>query len=131
MTDFLNALKKYAVFRGRARRREYWMFVLWYSLLSLPFIILDVMLAAQNGGKGEPALVLTSLYSLAMLLPSLAVNIRRLHDVGRSGWWYLLGLVPLAGPIALFVFHIEDSQPDSNKWGPSPKAFSPNPALVR
>jgi len=121
MTDFLNAMKKYAVFTGRARRREFWMFQLFYFLLSLPFIVIDVLLGASGDGQHTPILLLTSLFSLAMILPSFAVNIRRLHDVGRSGWWCFLGLIPLVGPITIFIFHVEDSQSGRNKWGDSPK----------
>jgi uncharacterized membrane protein YhaH (DUF805 family) len=66
---------------------------------------------------------LTYVYSLAIFIPSLAVCVRRLHDIGRSGWWYLIGLIPVIGWILLIVWFCTDSQPGANKWGPNPKGF--------
>lgn len=109
---YLDVLKKYAVFEGRARRTEYWVFVLINFLISLVLSILDSSL-----GLG----FLGSIYGLAVLVPSLAVTVRRLHDTNRSGWWILIGLVPLVGWIVLLIFMLIDSDPQANEYGPNPK----------
>jgi len=114
-------LSKYADFSGRARRSELWYFVLWTFLASIVASILDVILGTRWGsGSG----LIETVCSLALLLPSLAVGARRLHDISRSGWWLLFGLVPCAGLIVLVVFFVLDSHPD-NQYGPSPKAGRP------
>jgi uncharacterized membrane protein YhaH (DUF805 family) len=110
---YLDVLKKYAVFTGRARRKEYWMFVLFS-------VIVTIVLSLVEGIVGGPG-VLSGLYALAVLIPSIAVGVRRLHDTGRSGWWILIGLVPLVGIIVLIVFFVADSQPGTNQYGPNPK----------
>lgn len=111
MNWYLEVLKKYVVFDGRARRTEYWMFTLFNFIAA-------VILAAIGGIIHTQALY--GLYVLGVFLPSIAVSIRRLHDTGRSGWWLLIGIVPLAGLVLLY-FMILDSQPDSNEYGPYPK----------
>lgn len=115
---YLDVLKKYTVFQGRARRKEYWMFTLFSFLIYIALATIDGILGM--GGEGGAGLF-TMLYSLAVLLPSLAVAIRRLHDTGRSGWWLLISLVPIVGGIVLLVFLVLDSQPVSNQYGPNPK----------
>ncbi|MBC7271754.1 MAG: DUF805 domain-containing protein [Streptomyces sp.] len=112
MSWFIEVIKKYAVFSGRARRKEYWMFVLFY-------LIFYVVLAAV--GAAIDAVWLPVLLTVALLLPGLGVNVRRLHDTGRSGWWILIGLVPLVGSIVMLVFTCSDSQPGPNQYGPNPK----------
>ncbi len=114
MNWYVQALKRYAEFNGRARRTEFWMFVLFS-------VIISAVLRFVEGLFGGPG-VLSGLYGLAVLIPSLAVSVRRLHDTGRSGWWLLIGLVPLAGAIVLLVFAVQDSQPGDNEYGPNPKA---------
>lgn len=114
MNWYLEVLKKYAVFSGRARRKEYWMFVLFNMIIGL-------VLGFVEGLVDGPG-VLSSLYSLAVLIPGIAVSVRRLHDTGRSGWWLLIGLVPLIGAIVLLVFMVQDSDPAANPYGPNPKA---------
>ncbi|MBI3916739.1 MAG: DUF805 domain-containing protein [Betaproteobacteria bacterium] len=114
MNWYLDVLKKYAVFNGRARRKEYWMFFLFN-------IIIMVVLGIVEGIFGGPG-VLGALYGLAVLLPGIGVSIRRLHDTDRSGWWLLIGLVPLIGAIVLLVFFVQDSQAAENQYGPNPKA---------
>lgn len=116
---YMQALKKYAVFSGRSRRKEYWFFVLWYTIIIIGLGILDSILGTQTA-KGIG--LLGTLYGLALLIPSLAVTVRRLHDTGRTGWWILIGLIPILGWIVLLVFMFLDSQPGSNEHGPSPKA---------
>lgn len=107
-----SALTKYATFSGRARRSEYWFFTLAYLIASVVANILDQVIGSQ---------LFVYILALALFLPSLAVGIRRLHDTGRSGWWLLLGLVPIVGFIVLIVFYVQDSQPATNAYGPSPK----------
>jgi len=123
MNWYLDAWKNYINFQGRARRKAYWMFVLFniIAVIVLGLIEGTLGLSGQNGYG-----ILTGLYSLAIILPGLAVAARRLHDTGRSAWWLLIGLVPLVGPIVLLVFFVQDSQPGSNQYGPNPKeAASP------
>jgi uncharacterized membrane protein YhaH (DUF805 family) len=119
MNWYLEVLKKYAVFNGRARRKEYWMFFLFN-------IIIAVILGLVEGFAGiapeSDQSVLGTLYMLAVLLPGLAVGVRRLHDSDRSGWWLLIAFVPIIGAIILLVFMVQDSQPGENQYGPNPKA---------
>lgn len=112
MNWYLDVLKKYADFNGRARRTEFWMFAL-FNLIAY------IVLALIGRVIGFSALPL--LYGLAVLLPSLAVAVRRLHDTGRSGWMILLGLIPCIGGIVLLVFYCGDSQPGDNEHGTNPK----------
>ena len=109
---YVEVLQKYAVFDGRAKRSEYWLF-------TLVQIIIFTVLAALSSVVGEWFLGVYFLYFLATLLPSLAVTVRRLHDTGRSGWWILIGLVPLIGAIILIIFMVMESAND-NEYGPRP-----------
>ena len=114
---------KYSDFTGRARRSEYWYFVLVYSIPMLVLYGLATMLmVAGSTTFSTILLVLYFVAALALLIPSLAVAVRRLHDTSRSGWWLLIGIVPLIGGIALLVFLVQDSQPGTNQWGHNPKA---------
>ena len=113
MNWYLEVLKKYAVFSGRARRKEYWMFFLFN-------VIILFVLGFVEGFAGSAGIV-SMLYSLGVLIPSIAVSVRRLHDTDRSGWWLLIGLVPLIGAIVLLVFMFQDSKPDENQYGSNPK----------
>lgn len=113
MNWYLDVLKKYAVCNGRARRKEYWMFVLFNAIITF-------ILGFMEGIIGGPGIV-ANIYALAVLFPSLAVSVRRLHDTGRSGWWLLISLVPLVGAIVLLVFMVQDSNPEENQYGPNPK----------
>jgi uncharacterized membrane protein YhaH (DUF805 family) len=113
MNWYISTLKKYADFGGRARRTEYWMFVLFNVIVSFVLAGVDMLI----GGFG----ILSGLYGLAVLIPSLAVSVRRLHDTGRTGWWLLIGFVPVIGVIVLLVFAVLDSEPGSNDYGPNPK----------
>ena len=118
MNWYLEVLRKYAVFGGRARRTEYWMFALGNVVVSMLLAFVDRSLGMSvSYGVGT----LSSLYALAVLIPSLAVSIRRLHDTGRSGWWWLISLVPFIGVIVLLIFAAQDSQPGDNKYGANPK----------
>ena len=107
-----SALGQYAGFRGRARRSEYWWFVLFFVLVYLGAALIDGILF------GFPLLVVGVL--LGLFVPNLAVSVRRLHDTNRSGWWLLLNLVPFGG-IVVLVFQCLDSDMGPNQYGPSPK----------
>ncbi|WP_438464380.1 DUF805 domain-containing protein [Marinomonas sp. PE14-40] len=111
MEYFINALTNYADFTGRARRREYWYFNLYYFIFFLIVIVLDAVSTA--GG-------FTALYSLAMIVPSVSVLVRRLHDTSRTAWWLLLILIPVVGQLILLYFLVQDSHQD-NEYGYNPK----------
>lgn len=114
MNWYLDALKKkYADFTGRARRTEYWMFVLFSLIVAVGIGIVDGLI---TGG------ILGIVYALAILIPSIAIAVRRLHDTNRSGWWVLVSLVPFIGFLILIYFLVLDSQPGDNQYGPNPKA---------
>ncbi len=112
MSWYLQVLKKYAVFGGRARRMEYWYFMLFNIIIAAALSWIDNLVGTY---------VLSGLYSLAVLLPEIGVGVRRLHDTGRSGWWLLIGLIPLIGTIILIIYFVYDSQEGTNQYGPSPK----------
>jgi uncharacterized membrane protein YhaH (DUF805 family) len=122
MNWYLQVLKKYAEFGGRSRRKEYWFFVLFSTLISILLISIDSATGTLRSPTGLG--LLSGIYSLAVLIPSLAVSVRRLHDTNRTGWWLLLGIVPLLGPIVLLVFFVSDGNPDDNEYGPNPKLTS-------
>lgn len=113
MEWYLKVLKQYVDFEGRARRKEYWMFFLFNILASVVASIIDRII-------GFP--VFAILYMLGVLLPSLAVAVRRLHDIGKSGWMILVSLIPFIGFIWLIVLLVTDSEPGDNAYGPNPKA---------
>ena len=119
MNWYLAVLKKYAVFSGRASRKEYWIFVLINVIISIILSLLDGVLGLKFGQGGQGLLSL--LYTLAVLIPSLAVSVRRLHDTARSGWWLLICLVPVVGWIVLLIFFIQNSRPGAENYGPDPK----------
>ena len=105
-----NCFTNYANFSGRARRSEYWYFTLFHFLINFAVGLLRI-----------PAV--SSLVALALFIPSLAVGVRRLHDIGKSGWYILIALVPLVGAILLLVWECRDSDPGSNLYGPNPKGY--------
>ena len=119
MNWYLHVLKNYATFSGRARRKEYWMFFLISALISIVLTLLDILLGTYS--VEYEAGLFSGLYSLLILIPSIAVVVRRLHDTDRSGWWILISLIPLIGVIVLFVFMCLDSQPGTNRFGANPK----------
>ena len=121
MNWFLVVLKKYATFSGRAQRAEYWYFLLFSSLIVIALSVIDGMTGSYNEDTGWD--LLSGLYSLAILLPSIAVGARRLHDTSRTGWWLLIGLIPVIGTIVLIVFFVLDSTPGDNAYGPNPKGI--------
>jgi uncharacterized membrane protein YhaH (DUF805 family) len=118
MHYYTDVLKKYAVFSGRATRSEYWMFTLWNAAI---YLVLFLFVSAFHN---IVTLVIYYCYALALIVPSLAVLARRLHDTDRSGWWILLMLIPVLGPIVIIVFAAIDSKPGDNIYGPNPKGVS-------
>ena len=117
MNWYLQALRRYAEFSGRSRRKEYWFFLLFNILISFALGLVDSLLGLGGADFG----VLSGLYGLAVLIPGIAVSVRRLHDTGRSGWWLLIGLIPVIGAIVLLVFLVQDSEPGANQYGANPK----------
>ena len=123
MNWYLKCWKQYADFSGRARRKECWMFTLFNAIIILALVLITVMMQfVTTVGAGIFAFLYVA-YLLATLIPGLAVAVRRLHDVGKSGWWYLIGFVPLVGVILLIVWFCTDGQPGENKWGANPKGI--------
>jgi uncharacterized membrane protein YhaH (DUF805 family) len=121
MNEYLTVWQKFAEFSGRARRQEYWMFILFH--LIIVFAAAFVLSIIDSMVFGTPVLTyLLYVYAAAVLVPALAVSVRRLHDTGKSGWFVLISLVPFVGSIILLVFMLGDSQPFDNEYGPSPKA---------
>ena len=119
MNWYLKVLKQYAVFSGRARRKEYWFFTLFNVLFSVVLSVVDVATGTANPASGVG--LLGGLYALGVFLPSLGVSIRRLHDTDRSGWWLLIVLIPLIGAIVLLVFMLLDGTPARNRFGENPR----------
>lgn len=119
MNWYLEVLKKYAVFSGRARRKEYWYFFLFSFIVSMVLAVIDGMTGSVSALTGMGTL--SGIYAVAVLIPGLAVSVRRLHDTGRTGWWMLIAVLPLIGIIVLFVFMVLDSHPGHNEYGPHPK----------
>ena len=121
MNWYLQAIKKYGQFSGRARRMEYWMFALFNIIFMFALAFVDGILGSYSTGAGVG--LFSGLYCLFVIIPGLSVTVRRLHDTGRSGWWLLINFIPLIGPIVMLVFLFLDSHPD-NEYGPNPKAIA-------
>jgi uncharacterized membrane protein YhaH (DUF805 family) len=120
MAWYLLAWQRATDFSGRSRRKEYWYFQLFNAIV----MIFLGLFAVAFSDQGKPAMIpfgLMFAYGLVLFVPSLAVTVRRLHDIGKSGWWYLIAFVPLIGGLVLFVFTVLDSDPDRNEYGPNPK----------
>ena len=122
---FLEAVKlfflRYADFKGRSRRSEYWWISLFAGLVIIPLYILLIIAAVQESEVFMGVIgILMMVFLLGTFIPNLAVTVRRLHDTGRSGWWYLLSFIPSVGSTIILVFCCLDSEPD-NQWGPNPK----------
>lgn len=134
-------LRRYVDFRGRSRRQEYWMFVLFIVIGSLATSALDALLGTGGGfahytyggdgmygvGAGARGGILNDIFSLIVLIPSIAVSVRRLHDLDKSGWWILIGLIPLVGWIIAIVWYCADGTRGPNRFGPDPKADPGDP----
>lgn len=117
MQDYLAAFRKYAVFTGRARRKEYWGFFV-VNLL----VIFLLTLAFGRGGDSESMPIPVLLYFLVVLAPALGVGIRRLHDTDRTGWWILVNFIPFIGGLVFLVFMLLPGTQGENRFGPDPKA---------
>jgi uncharacterized membrane protein YhaH (DUF805 family) len=120
MQWYAKVLRQYADFNGRARRTEYWMFTLVSVIVGLVLGLVDEVVFIGPGLSTTGWL--HTIYSVAVIIPTLAVGARRLHDTGRSGWWLLIGVIPLVGAIVLIVFFALEGQRSSNAHGPDPKA---------
>ncbi len=122
MDWYLKAVRGFLDFKGRAQRKEYWFYILFYVLFAIVVSIADNLLGLANPETGAGPLYM--IYALAFLLPTIAVAVRRLHDTGRTGWWLLIAFLPVIGAIVLLVFYCLDSQPGDNKYGPNPKGVT-------
>lgn len=118
MKWFLVCLRKYATFSGRAGRAEFWFFALFVTLITIALAVADVALGLAAGGTG----VFSGIFTLLVVLPSIAVTVRRYHDTGRSGWWFLVNFIPLAGGIISLVFCATRGEPHPNRFGAPPSA---------
>ncbi len=115
---YINVLKnKYAKFDGRATRKEFWMFELFYLIFSIILVVIDNILGFKIGNFP----ILSIIYLLILIIPSLAISFRRLHDTSHSAWWLLIQLIPFIGTLVVLVFYFTDSTPGTNKYGPNPK----------
>ncbi|PSV32558.1 MULTISPECIES: DUF805 domain-containing protein [unclassified Photobacterium] len=119
MDWYLAVLKKYAQFNGRSRRKEFWFFTLFSALISMALGFADSLLGLPT--IGDDYGVLAALYSLFIVIPNIAVIVRRLHDQDRTGWWALIMFVPIVGILVLIYFMVQDSKPGDNRFGPNPK----------
>lgn len=120
MNYYVMVLKRYADFNGRSRRSEYWYFALFNIIISFVLGFIDGFMGMAGGFVG----VLSGIYALVVLIPGIAVSVRRLHDVGKSGWMLLIGLIPVIGIIWLLVLFLTDSKAGSNEYGDNPKEVS-------
>jgi uncharacterized membrane protein YhaH (DUF805 family) len=116
MSWYFAVLKKFATFSGRARRKEFWYFTLFNFIVMILLSFLDGILASMGIFP-----ILSVVYGVAVILPSIGVSIRRLHDTGRSGWWVFISVIPLIGAIIYIVFMAQDSKPEANQYGVNPK----------
>ena len=123
MEWFLKVIREYANFEGRARRKEYWMFTLFSTIFGLAALLLDFLIMTEF----EFFLpVIIMIYGIGLIIPSIAVTIRRLHDTGNSGWMYLVSFIPFIGGIWLLVLTVLDSTYGENEYGPNPKGYGNN-----
>lgn len=127
MNWYLKVLREYANFNGRARRTEYWMFSLF---IFISYIVLSIISGVLNNVFGTDIFAgLIVLYMLFIIVPSIAVVVRRLHDVGKSGWFLLIGIIPLIGSIWIFVLSVTDSDHGPNEYGDNPKGIGNSNAI--
>ena len=129
MNWYLKVLKQYADFKGRARRTEYWMFALFNMVFAFVMIIIDSALGLNFGEVAYG--VFYMLYCLAVLIPGLAVTVRRLHDIGKSGWAIFIAFIPIVGSIWLLVLLLKDSQPEDNQYGECPKKAGEDDVIIK
>jgi uncharacterized membrane protein YhaH (DUF805 family) len=121
MSWYLEALRKWSDFRGRASRRAYWMFVLVNVLIAFALAIFELVIKSQIPTYPRP---ISFLYTLVLLVPGIAAAVRRLHDTGRTGWWMLILIVPIIGALVLLFFLIQEGEGTDNAYGPDPKPLN-------
>jgi uncharacterized membrane protein YhaH (DUF805 family) len=121
MNEFIQCMQKYADFTGRARRREYWMFVLFNTLILMATVVAAGVVGSLFDNGYTFAMAVYTVFVLGTVIPAMAVTVRRLHDVGRSGWWYFIILVPFVGAFVLLFWLCTDSAVGTNQWGARPK----------
>ncbi|WP_194767114.1 DUF805 domain-containing protein [Tamlana sp. I1] len=123
MKYYLKVLRdNYANFSGRARREEYWMFTLFNVIFLIVIMAISISVALTTD---TPALMgLYGIYILGTIIPSFALVVRRLHDVGKSGWFYFVSIIPIIGPIWFFVLTVTEGERGANQYGPDPKAIN-------
>ena len=121
MNWYLKCLKQYFDFSGRARRKEYWMFCLFNLIIAYILNVIDSAIGLTFPVGIVELGILGVIYSLLLFIPGLAVGVRRLHDIGKSGWFYLIGLIPLVGAIIVLIWFCKEGEHKTNKWGPDPK----------
>ncbi len=125
MDWYLKVIKEYFNFSGRARRKEFWMFMLFHYIFLFAIMFSMFFSADQMGFEPNSILVILLLvYVFGTLIPSLAVTVRRLHDTNKSGWWILINFLPYIGGFVLLIFSCMDSYNSANKWGENPKKIS-------
>lgn len=123
MEYFISAIKQYAIFKGRARRKEFWYFYLISLVISLALAFLDHQMGTFNSELGGG--LLGGVYGIFIFLPSLSLTVRRIHDTSHSGYWAFILLIPIIGLLAILFFALTDSKPGSNEYGISPKEPAP------
>ena len=138
MDWYLKVLKQYADFSGRARRKEYWMFMLFHYLFVFLLVFL-IGFSSDDFFENEDIenlnsvslsiLVILGLYFFGTIIPFLAVTVRRLHDIGKSGWWYLIKFIPYIGSFIIFIFACMDGNNGPNEWGENPKGIGNDSAI--
>jgi uncharacterized membrane protein YhaH (DUF805 family) len=111
------AFRKYVVFTGRARRSEYWWFTLFFFVAIIVASIIDAVVLGTESTSVGP---IYTIVALGCFLPSLAVGVRRLHDLDKSGWWLLIGIIPIVGAIILIIWFVKQGTTGDNKFGPDP-----------
>lgn len=127
MEWMLMPLRRYADFNGRSRRKEYWMFILLQVIVIIPAVIIIMLVGAMDDGSGGMSsiamifMLLAGLFFLALLIPSLAVQVRRFHDQDKSGWFVLLNFIPYIGGLIVFVFMCLEGTKGDNQYGSDPK----------
>ena len=117
-------LQNYANFDGRARRKEYWHYALWCFIVGIVASVLDTVLGTGQAFGGSGIGIISMIVSLALMVPGLAVTVRRLHDIGKSGWYYFVAFIPLVGGIILLVWMLKAGNEGENEYGPDPKAVA-------
>ncbi|MDE1251249.1 DUF805 domain-containing protein [Vibrio aestuarianus] len=122
MNWYITAVKKYATFSGRSRRKEYWYFFLFNLLISMFLGFIDALTGSFDPATGYG--LFSSMYTLALFIPGIAVGVRRLHDTGRTGWWLLIMLIPIIGILVLLYFMVSNGDSGTNKYGHDPKELN-------